>query len=232
MNLQMTRGDSPTFALLTSMDCSTAVQLIFTAKYSTNDPDANAVFQKTLGAGLAVASATIVTMDMVATDTSAMLAKARLVWDLQAQFAGGGVITVSKGTLLVDEDATRLMVTSVPVQAVNTSSTVITSIGPLVSGNDWNFTLSNIFDRLGVAITSLAGWSAVFTVKTQAGAAVISRTTGAGQIDVTSGPGYSWTVPNSVTGLAAGTYNFDMTLTDNLGQVATTTMGTLTVVAT
>ena len=234
MNLSMSRGDSLTFPLVPSVDCTAAVQLIFTAKMSVNDPDSSAVFQKYLGSGLTIVSPVLINLTTVTGDTGAMTDRAKLVWDIRAFWATGAVLTVCQGTLWVSESVTQGLSTSIPVLTSGAGSTIITSAGPFIAGNSWSFSLTSIYDRNGVAVSSLSGWSAVFTVKTAVGGTIVfQRTSASGQITVGAGPSWQWTVPSSVTtSMAAGTYAFDMTLTDNLGQVTTTHMGTLTVITT
>jgi hypothetical protein len=93
--------------------------LIFTAKDSANDADADSVFQKTSGSGIEVA-AEIATVSLVPYD-SLELTEGPRVFDIQAQrISDGKVRTVAVGELYFMRDITRETSTSVPVVTTET----------------------------------------------------------------------------------------------------------------
>ena len=109
------RGDTATLPIQASEDLSLASVVIWTAKRSYADADADAVCQKAIGIGLSVAGSTI-SLGLVPVDFSALTAEStRLVWDAQAQWGDGSVRTVATGTITIAADITRSTTTSVPI---------------------------------------------------------------------------------------------------------------------
>jgi hypothetical protein len=108
--------------------------LIFTAKFSKNDLDSAAAFQKAIGAGL-TASGTNVILDVLRADTI-NLTERSLYCDVQAQDEGTQkVITVWKGVLKLTRDVTRLTSTSVDVKTTSDPLPIIFLPGwPLLRG--------------------------------------------------------------------------------------------------
>jgi hypothetical protein len=87
--------------------------LTMTAKYSVDDTDALAVFQKDNSTltGITVTSATDgeFTVELLNTDTSALPNReVRLVYDIQLKTSTGKRYTVSRGTLVVKPGVTRV----------------------------------------------------------------------------------------------------------------------------
>lgn len=93
--------------------------LIFTAKTSATDADADAVFQKSSGAGITVSGSTA-SIATVPDDTAALSATS-LIYDVQAQHVTTAEIrTVSLGRIRLIRDVTRETTTSVPVNTTET----------------------------------------------------------------------------------------------------------------
>jgi hypothetical protein len=93
--------------------------LIFTAKNSADDADADAVFQKTSGAGIEV-SGSVATISLVPDDSLELTSGAR-VFDIQAQrISDSKVRTVAVGEIYLMRDITRETSTSVPVITTET----------------------------------------------------------------------------------------------------------------
>lgn len=92
--------------------------LIFTAKYSRDDEDAAAVFQKTSDAGLTtetVSGAYYALVEAVPADTSDKL-PGTLVWDVKAQHqTTGAVLIVAEGTLVLTQAVTQEEGVSTPI---------------------------------------------------------------------------------------------------------------------
>lgn len=116
-NLVMDRGDEPTWPVVayaadgtTVYDLSGAV-VYFTAKESTAFADARAVFQKSSpSSGITITDATAGELEITlsASDTNTLPPKKmRLEYDLQIVTAGGTVLTLTRGILVVRPDVTR-----------------------------------------------------------------------------------------------------------------------------
>lgn len=91
----------------------TSVDLWFTGKLRERDADDDAVFQKTLGAGIAVVGdpvdgVALVTLDPA--DTDSLLRQTTLYCDVQLVETDGRVTTVADGTLTIELDVTRVIV--------------------------------------------------------------------------------------------------------------------------
>lgn len=83
-------------------------KLWFTAKLRDSDTDADAVFQKTMGDGIAVkdADAAVCTVQIDAADTDALARQTRLLCDVQLA-VGSDVTTLASGAITVKPDITR-----------------------------------------------------------------------------------------------------------------------------
>jgi hypothetical protein len=110
--LSMTRGDTTEFDVtLTDSDGDAlnlaGLTLTFTAKRRPTDTDADAVFQKTNGAGIAVTSESggLATVTVDAADTEGLTFTRSLHWDLQVE-AAGEVQTPLSGLLAIADDIT------------------------------------------------------------------------------------------------------------------------------
>lgn len=125
--LTISRGDSATLSIQARLNgllysaLSSCPSVIFTAKASVNDADEDAVFQKALGAGITIAGA-VASVELVPDDTSGLVVATTLVWDVQAQEAGGAVRTVATGTLTIGLDVTQSTGTSVPIYTTQPSN--------------------------------------------------------------------------------------------------------------
>jgi len=140
------RGDSAELTLnatnpLTgaTFDLSTMLNVIFTAKRNLEDTDAEAVFQKELGVGIAVAAA-VATVEVTYLDTEDLDGRATTLFcDLQAQDSAGEVTTVWSGTITFKADVTRGVD---PAVAINTLQPVtarfmnLTDVVGLTGGGD------------------------------------------------------------------------------------------------
>lgn len=112
--LRATRGDDEVYQL-TIRDANeqpvdlTGASLWFTAKRSFEHSDAEAVLQKTIGAGITLVDAVAGRADVKidAADTAGLEARpVPLVWDCQLRSASGDVSTVDAGVLVVEPDVT------------------------------------------------------------------------------------------------------------------------------
>jgi hypothetical protein len=66
----------------------------------------------------------------------------------------------------------------------------------LLKGDHWPFTLDQITDLTGAAVTDVAAWNCEWVLEGAGGVDLLTRSTGAGTI--TRGAGlFSWTVPPS-----------------------------------
>ena len=123
LNLAQFIGDTPAFQIpLTWADApfipNNNWSLIFTAKAHATDLDANALIQKTSGAGITVTGSTA-SVAMVPQDTQG-LSPATIVWDVQAvNTSTGAVCTVAQGSLNLVRDVTRGTTTSIAVYTEN-----------------------------------------------------------------------------------------------------------------
>jgi hypothetical protein len=113
MNIRATRGDSERYLLTITEDGEaldlTDAELWMTAKRRHRDPDADAVFQKTTGAGITVTDAVggLARVDLVPGDTADLPARrVQLLFDVQVKLPGDRVLTPISGTLIVDPDVT------------------------------------------------------------------------------------------------------------------------------
>jgi hypothetical protein len=119
-DIEMTRGDSATFDLtLIEPDPDpdpvplnlTGCDLRFTAKYSPDDTDAQAVFSVTNGVGDAISSAVpasgVALIELSPSHTSSMPQGARLYYDVQIKKQNSKTYTVASGRLNVRADITR-----------------------------------------------------------------------------------------------------------------------------
>jgi hypothetical protein len=112
-NYKFARGDTiilPFQVVLAGSPLNiTGAQFWFTAKNNESDPDASAVFQKTLASGITIVDP--LTGDLQVTiapaDTSGLLIKTNLYYDLQIKTAGDAIGTIAKGTLFIEVDVTR-----------------------------------------------------------------------------------------------------------------------------
>jgi hypothetical protein len=94
-----------------------AWSLIFTAKFSAQDDDSEAVFQKVTGAGIAVTGNTA-EVEVVPADTLTLPASA-YIWDIQAQsLSTGEVRTVALGGIKLVRDVTRKTTSSVEIHTI------------------------------------------------------------------------------------------------------------------
>lgn len=116
-------GDSKNYEIPLAWEGSaftpgTSWYLLFTAKRSSRDEDADSVIQKTTGAGITVIGTTA-QVEIVPADTAAHT-PGDLVWDIQAQNnSTGEVRTVAEGRITLIRDITRLTRTSIPVYLSN-----------------------------------------------------------------------------------------------------------------
>lgn len=116
---RMHLGDSPVFTIpLTWQGAAFAAgtdwALIWTAKSKATDTDAQALIQKTTGAGI-TASGNNAVVTLVRADTVNLYVGA-LVWDVQAaKVSTGEVRTVARGRLILERDVTQQTTTSIPV---------------------------------------------------------------------------------------------------------------------
>lgn len=113
--LSAIRGDDETYELTIKDRNNVAIDLTgcslwFTVKRDESETDAQAIAQKTIGAGITVVNAGTGRADvrLAAADTASLSGKrAKLVWDCQIKDATGVVSTVDSGVLLVEADVTR-----------------------------------------------------------------------------------------------------------------------------
>lgn len=113
--LSAIRGDDETYELTIKDRNGIPINLAgcllwFTVKRDESETDAQAVTQKTIGAGITVVNAAIGRADvrLAAANTAGLVGKrVQLVWDCQIKDAAGLVSTVDSGVLLVDADVTR-----------------------------------------------------------------------------------------------------------------------------
>lgn len=93
---------------VTPLNLTGAQGIWFTAKRSSLDPDADALIQKALGAGIAIVSAPAgtATLTIDAADT-ADIEPTTLVWDAQVKDSLTKIRTAAKGTLVIESDVTR-----------------------------------------------------------------------------------------------------------------------------
>ncbi len=115
--LEIFRGDDEVLDIsfkqadgITALNITGATGIWFTAKSSSLDTDAQALIQKTLGAGVTIVSAAAgtATVTINAADTVA-IEPSTLVWDAQIRDAAGKVRTAASGTLKVIADVTRAL---------------------------------------------------------------------------------------------------------------------------
>ena len=114
MKLEMYRGDGAVFDLEclqrdgSPLDISTGT-LFFTAKSTARYTDAEAVFQKTTGDGIAITNGPLglATVTLAASDTADAYAPQWYKWDLQFVSSGGIPTTLLAGDLLLRPDITR-----------------------------------------------------------------------------------------------------------------------------
>lgn len=115
--------------------------LIFTAKNSPEDADADAVFQKSLSAGISV-SGSEATVEVTYLDTDALEGRVTTLYcDLQAQDASGNVSTVWEGTITFKADITRGVSPAIPIyttQPVAAAFTILTGVTGLTGGGATN----------------------------------------------------------------------------------------------
>lgn len=112
--LSMTRGDTAAFAIALTDGAGdpldlTGVDITFTAKRRLRDADTDAVFQKTVGAGIEVdadPTTGLATLSFLPTDTSGLTDLRPLHWDIQVE-GGGEVSTPLSGRLVISTDVTR-----------------------------------------------------------------------------------------------------------------------------
>lgn len=123
--LPLISGDNRTLSLSAVHPTTRAVvvlpntaSLIFTAKRSVSDADADAVFQKTSSAGISF-DGSAVTVSLVPNDTDGVVADVDLYCDLQAQDDSFGVLTVWSGILPVKAGVTRELASSVLIYTTN-----------------------------------------------------------------------------------------------------------------
>jgi len=109
----ITRGDTVTLNVAATASGAyyplIGAQVWFTAKYNYSDPDALAVFQKTIGSGIAVTDPVkgLMTMVILPADTAGVASvKVILVYDIQIEDFSGNVYTVASGNLIVVPDVT------------------------------------------------------------------------------------------------------------------------------
>lgn len=111
--LAMTRGDSAVFTVTLTDEAGDALNLAglvltFTAKRRHADADEDAVFQKTVGAGITVTNEAggVAEIAVDPEDTAALGTLRYLVWDLQVE-DGTDVRTPLSGRLVISPDVTR-----------------------------------------------------------------------------------------------------------------------------
>lgn len=140
MHLQMYRGDTLQFKAFI-LDGTDAVDVTggffwFTVKSDINDKDADAVIQKTIGAGIQVLNAPLgyimVTVDPMDTLLLSNEETVTYNWDLQYEDAFGVITTVFIGKLTVIQDVTNF-------RAYNIGAGAVLGVGiitgqPLVAG--------------------------------------------------------------------------------------------------
>lgn len=117
--LSMVRGDSGQLYTITVSGLSasglTGCGLWFTAKHDAADADSAAVFQKSIGAGIAVttvgnaSTAGVALVTIAAADTASLPEgyASHLVWDVQMRDAAGQTTTLTTGTLDVAAEVTQ-----------------------------------------------------------------------------------------------------------------------------
>lgn len=120
-SIDMTRGDTRQWTFAIANENASAVSLAshgglyFTAKRSVDSPDASAIFQKHLAAGLATGGGFAIasapggygTVQLDPSDTSSLEAAIlQLSYDLQFVDVGGNKYTVAAGKLTVRPDVT------------------------------------------------------------------------------------------------------------------------------
>lgn len=119
-HLELVRGDSGPLSVAlwhkaAAFDAA-GHALIWTVKWREGDPDAAALIQKTVGAGIAVTAVGAAEITLVPQDTAQLEPGVPLPWDVQAQhLLSGEVRTVARGTLVLAADVTRGVTTAVPV---------------------------------------------------------------------------------------------------------------------
>lgn len=107
--IELTRGDDRDLYLVAGVNLSGALGVWFLAKYRSTDLDADAVFAKTIGAGITITSAAagLATVSIVAADWAKYAGSAPLVWGIQVQNSAGKVSEPLKGTITVKQDVVR-----------------------------------------------------------------------------------------------------------------------------
>lgn len=113
MSIGATRGDSERYLLTLTEDGAplnlTGAEIWMTAKRDVGALDADAVFQKSVGAGITITNAVggLATVDLVPADTSDLPAATTwLVYDVQVKLADGRILTPLTGALAVEPDVT------------------------------------------------------------------------------------------------------------------------------
>lgn len=111
VNLNMKRGDTLSFTLTVTQSGAaynlTGASIRMTAKWAYGDADNAAVFTRTIGSGITVASPAtgIATVALTAANTSSLPANpVQLVYDIQVTDSSGNIFTVVDGLLTVTPD--------------------------------------------------------------------------------------------------------------------------------
>ena len=117
--LTISRGDSRTFTIPATLDgvsynLGDVAVAIFTAKHDARDLDSAAAIQKASGLGLSTSGSNF-TLSLVPADTDSFFDGKSLAWDIQGQLSDGKVLTLASGTLRINGDVTRELMTSVQV---------------------------------------------------------------------------------------------------------------------
>ena len=111
--LSMYRGDTKSWPFTIEVNGValniTGASFWFTAKNKISDADVDAVFQKTVGDGITITSASEgkIEVKLAEGDTNTLTKRKRLHFDLQMKEASGDVSTPMAGVLVVDLDVTR-----------------------------------------------------------------------------------------------------------------------------
>lgn len=116
MDLVAVRGDDETFDVAFKdpagaiLNLTGAQGIWFTAKRSSLDSDADALIQKSLGAGVTITNAIggIARIDINGADTG-LIETTTLVWDCQLKDSAGKYATAAKGVLTIQADVTRAL---------------------------------------------------------------------------------------------------------------------------
>lgn len=115
VDLMVKRGDTAVFNVAAVDNTGVAISIAgaafwFTVKNSVTDPDPSKVFQKTLGDGITIISATAgqLRVTVAPTDTSALPSEnVPMIYDLQMKDNTNAIWTINEGAFMVTPDVTR-----------------------------------------------------------------------------------------------------------------------------